>query len=76
MERNSVRQGSRIRVSPGQQSRSTREAGLEAPTREAIALRAYERFCNRGCEHGFDEQDWLAAEQELGDANQKTIAEA
>ncbi len=30
-----------------------------------IALRAHEAFCSRGCEHGFDVDDWLRAEQEL-----------
>ena len=35
------------------------------PTQEAIAVRAYEKFCGRGHEHGFHEQDWLAAEREL-----------
>ena len=33
--------------------------------REAIARRAYERFCERGCVHGADVEDWLAAEQEV-----------
>ncbi len=30
-----------------------------------IALRAYQIWCERGCTHGFDHQDWLQAEQEL-----------
>ena len=30
-----------------------------------IALRAHDVFCSRGCEHGFDVDDWLRAEQEL-----------
>jgi hypothetical protein len=38
-----------------------------APTisQDAIAQRAYEKFCGRGYQHGFHEQDWFAAEQEL-----------
>jgi hypothetical protein len=32
---------------------------------ESIARRAYERFLMRGGEHGRDEDDWLAAEQEM-----------
>ncbi len=32
---------------------------------EPIARRAYEKFLARGCQHGFDQEDWLAAEQEL-----------
>lgn len=30
-----------------------------------IALKAYEAFCQRGCEHGADLDDWLNAEREL-----------
>ena len=30
-----------------------------------IALKAYEAFCRRGCEHGADLDDWLNAEREL-----------
>lgn len=33
--------------------------------REKIAQRAYERYQQRGGSHGYDMQDWLAAEQEL-----------
>jgi hypothetical protein len=37
-----------------------------APPREKIAMRAYEKWCQRGrpCD-GSDKMDWLAAEQEL-----------
>jgi hypothetical protein len=31
----------------------------------SIAQRAYERFMARGMTHGYDVEDWLAAEQEL-----------
>jgi DUF2934 family protein len=34
-------------------------------TDEAVAMRAYERFCARGYVHGFDVDDWLAAEREM-----------
>ena len=30
-----------------------------------IAARAYERFLQRGGQHGHDVEDWLAAEREL-----------
>ncbi len=33
--------------------------------RAAIAARAYELFCARGCEPGHDLDDWLRAESEL-----------
>ena len=32
---------------------------------EGIRQRAYERFCERGSEHGRDLEDWLEAEREL-----------
>ena len=34
-------------------------------TADAIARRAFELYCARGCEHGHDIDDWLNAEQEL-----------
>ena len=30
-----------------------------------VAQRAYERYLQRGAQHGHDLEDWLAAEQEL-----------
>lgn len=33
--------------------------------REEIELRAYYRYCERGCAPGGDREDWLAAEQEV-----------
>jgi len=32
---------------------------------DAVARRAYEIFCEHGCEHGHDQEDWLQAEREL-----------
>jgi Protein of unknown function (DUF2934) len=32
---------------------------------EKIAMRAYEKWCKRGCPHGSDLQDWVEAESEL-----------
>jgi hypothetical protein len=32
---------------------------------EKIAMRAYEKWCKRGCPPGTDVQDWLEAEAEL-----------
>ena len=41
--------------------------GVMDPVRrhEEIALRAYYRYCERGCVAGGDVDDWLAAEREL-----------
>jgi len=32
---------------------------------EKIAMRAYEKWCKRGMNHGSDQQDWMEAEAEL-----------
>jgi len=51
-----------------------RQAELTAPAvstdgdgqlRREIELRAYYRYCDRGCTPGRDRDDWLAAEQEV-----------
>jgi hypothetical protein len=34
-----------------------------------IAARAYERYLARGCEHGFDQEDWFQAEQECRESH-------
>jgi hypothetical protein len=39
--------------------------------REEIARRAYAKFCDRGCVHGRDTEDWLAAEREVLGEQQK-----
>ncbi len=45
-------------------ARKTDTVKLE-PTREMIAMRAYEMWCARGYPHGHDVDDWLEAEREL-----------
>jgi hypothetical protein len=40
-------------------------ASAPALSAELIARRAYEKWCERGCPHGTDVQDWHAAEAEL-----------
>lgn len=35
------------------------------PAHERIAMRAYEKWLQRGCQSGTDQQDWLEAEAEL-----------
>lgn len=54
------------------QKRGPRSAAEAAPAehdavalRQEIELRAYYRYCERGCAPGADVDDWLAAEQEL-----------
>ena len=46
------------------------------PTEEQIQARAYEFFVERGCEHGHDVEDWLAAESELNRESEFVGAEA
>jgi len=38
--------------------------------RREIELRAYHRYCGRGCEPGSDLEDWLAAEREVLERSQ------
>jgi hypothetical protein len=44
-------------------------AGANAPaagvTEEQIAHRAYELYCERGCQDGHDLDDWLQAERDV-----------
>lgn len=54
---------------PGEvSSQFYREAGVLAPTHEAIARRAYELFLARGRTDGHDREDWLEAERQLNEA--------
>jgi uncharacterized protein YndB with AHSA1/START domain len=45
-----------------------RDAGVLAPTHEAIALRAYELYLARGRTDGHAREDWLEAERQLAEA--------
>ena len=39
-----------------------------------IALRAFSLYCQRGCQHGADLEDWLRAERELAGGPAKPAA--
>lgn len=41
------------------------ETARPVDAQEAVRLRAYELFLERGCQHGADFEDWLRAEQEI-----------
>jgi len=41
------------------------QTAAPAVTDSDIAQRAYELYCARGGEHGYDMDDWLMAEREL-----------
>ena len=45
--------------------RSVTAASQTRVSAEVIAKRAYEKFLERSCTHGRDQEDWIAAEQEL-----------
>jgi len=61
---------SKKKTSPGR-SASTR---IVPVPREEIALRAYHIFLQRGSIHGWDVDDWLAAERELlGESKSKPV---
>ena len=74
MEKLGAQDGARTPVRSTEPTAARTAEGV--PSHEAIALLAYEKFCNRGYEHGFAEQDWLAAEQELMAMHGKTHARA
>jgi DUF2934 family protein len=38
---------------------------LTAPSPDDVARRAFELYCERGGQDGYDVQDWLQAEREL-----------
>jgi hypothetical protein len=44
------------------------------PTDAAIATRAFELYCERGCQNGRDVEDWLQAERELRETASSTAA--
>ncbi len=45
--------------------REPEQAAGTTPRTDNIARRAYQIYCERGCEHGRDMDDWLQAENEL-----------
>ena len=44
------------------------------PSSADVAKRAFELYCERGRQHGYDLQDWLQAERELYAAGADTAA--
>jgi len=56
------------------QSASTM-SGATKPSRERIAMRAYEKWMQRGCVHGYDMQDWVDAEKELMEEQSRSTSQ-
>ena len=52
------------------------EPGQTVPEalRQEVALRAYYKYCERGCTSGCDVEDWLAAEREVLASHAKPAA--
>lgn len=53
------------KVSRARKSDATTTTDSAQSMRDQIAQRAYERFIERGYQHGHDVEDWLHAEREL-----------
>ncbi len=49
----------------GSDAQAMHSGAAPMPGRDEIAVRAYARFEARGYQHGYDVEDWLAAEREL-----------
>ena len=47
---------------------------MSGVTEGDIAQRAFELYCDRGCEDGHDVDDWLTAERELRDGASSSAA--
>jgi hypothetical protein len=54
--------GDRVHDTTGRENREQARGGAE--DRERIQRRAYERYEERGGEHGHDQEDWYEAERE------------
>lgn len=48
--------------------------GNDDALKQEIARRAYVRFCDRGCAHGGDIDDWFEAERELLESRESESA--
>jgi hypothetical protein len=55
---------SRVATPPMTPAGTPTNASLKVP-HEKIAMRAYEKWCQRGRPQGTDKQDWVEAEAEL-----------
>jgi hypothetical protein len=59
---------------PATESSTPALAKATGLTDRDIARRAFEIFCERGCEHGHDLDDWLQAERELRGSVETAVA--
>jgi hypothetical protein len=67
-----MEEGTKMATSTQQRAGSGQSERVELAARDAIALRAYELFEERGREPGLDVDDWLRAERELKKTSQQS----
>jgi hypothetical protein len=74
----SVRSTSTPSTSQTHQPATAAQAGASystKPSTERIAMRAYEKWQKRGCVHGYDMQDWVEAEKELMEEQNRSTSQ-
>lgn len=66
MSRSTTTSGSASQTGKAAQTTPQQSAGghTSVPT-EKVAMRAYQKWLQSGCQHGCDKQHWLEAEAEL-----------
>jgi hypothetical protein len=67
---------SRVVTPPTSYSTSPTPPSQAKIPHEKVAMRAYEKWCQRGCQHGRDVQDWVEAETELRAEQQRSTSTA
>ena len=70
----STRRTTKVVAMPRPASTTTVLSQSTNPTDAAIAKRAFELYCERGCQAGRDVEDWLQAERELHETASSTAA--
>jgi hypothetical protein len=74
MPRSASRKTDNVLTMPSVESPPVEAIGLAGVTENDIARRAFELYCDRGREDGYDLDDWLNAERELREAATSTAA--
>jgi len=69
-----TQQPNNVLVMPTTDAENAMARPVAEATQEAIALRAFHLYCERGCTDGHDLDDWLQAERELRDDATSTAA--
>jgi DNA relaxase NicK len=64
-EKKSSNKSTATKKSTAKQAAPTASEHTAQPETAEIRRRAYEFYCERGCQHGMHEADWYRAESEL-----------